>query len=248
MDGLLRSRGGDLWGIVNGIDNEEYNPATDPHLYERYDTQRIGVKYANKRALQNRLGLPDRDVPMIGIISRLANQKGLDLISVAMEELISKDIQVVVLGTGEGRYEELFRHMAWREPHKVSANIFFDDDLARKIYASADMFLMPSFFEPCGLGQLFAMRYGTVPIVRKTGGLADTVHHYNPDTGQGTGFVFENYDAGGMMWAVNEALRAYRTGPDYWGRIVHNAMTADFSWAKSAEKYVALYEKLRDAQ
>ncbi|MDR1532875.1 MAG: glycogen synthase GlgA [Clostridiales bacterium] len=247
MDGILRSRAGDLYGILNGIDNDKYNPAADPRLYACYDTKRIGAKYANKRALQKHLGLPDRDVPMIGIISRLANQKGFDLISVAMEELISKDIQIVVLGTGEGRYEELFRHMSWRAKDKVSANIFFDDDLARKIYASSDIFLMPSLFEPCGLGQLFAMRYGSVPIVRKTGGLADTVSHYNPNTGQGTGFVFEDYNASGMMWAVNEALRAYRMGPDYWGRIVYNAMSADFSWNKSAEKYVELYEKLKES-
>lgn len=246
MDGMLRARKDDLYGILNGIDEVANDPATDKRLYEPFDIHNLVGKKNNKRALQAQLNLPQRDVPIISIISRLVDQKGLDLIAVAMEELISKDIQLVILGTGDGRYEHMFSHMAWRVPDKVSANIFFSEDLAQKIYASSDMFLMPSLFEPCGLGQLFAMRYGTVPIVRNTGGLADTVTHYDAETNTGNGFVFQDYDAYGMMWAVNEALQAYNQGEAHWNRIVKNAMSCDFSWKKSAEQYIELYQKLKD--
>jgi len=241
LDGVLREQSGKLYGILNGIDNQANDPAT-ANIPKNYSARGLSGKKQCKYTLQKKLGLPESDVPMIGIVSRLADQKGLDLIAVASDELASMDIQIVLLGTGEGRYEQLFRHMAWRAPDRISANITFSDDLAREIYAAADMFLMPSLFEPCGLGQLFAMRFGTVPIVRHTGGLADTVTHFDPETKKGNGFVFRDYDAYGMMWALRQALTAY-AGSD-WKTVVRNAMKCDFSWDKSAERYIELYQQL----
>jgi len=246
MDGILRERSDKLFGIINGIDvgYKKNDPATDPDIVN-FTTKSLDKKKENKKLLQKQLNLPLSDVPMIAIISRLVDQKGFDLIYVAMSELISMDIQLVVLGTGDGRYEHLFKHNAWHYPEKVSANIFFDNKLAKQIYASADIFLMPSLFEPCGLGQLFAMRYGTVPIVRRTGGLIDTVTHFDEQTGEGTGFMFDDYLASGMMWAVHEAVRQYND-KDNWEKIMKNCMLCDFSWDKSVEKYITLYEKLKN--
>ncbi|MDR1638120.1 MAG: glycogen synthase GlgA [Clostridiales bacterium] len=244
MDGLLRSRSDKLFGIVNGVD-AKVTTENNTHLYKNYSIDDLDSKKYNKRKLQEHLGLPVTDAPMIAIISRLVDQKGLDLVAVAIDDLMSRDLQLVVLGTGDGRYEHLFKDWAARHPQKLSANILFDNDLAQKIYAGADMFLMPSLFEPCGLGQIFAMKCGTAPIVRKTGGLADTVTHYNESTGLGTGFIFDDYVASGMMWAVKEAIKIYNK-PKAWKKLVHNAMTEDFSWGKSAEKYIELYESLRD--
>lgn len=250
MEGLLRKRGEHdkrLFGILNGIDTEHNNPATDPRLFVNYDINNvIENKRENKRQLQNLLGLPQWDVPMIGVISRLADQKGFDIVSIILEELMAKDLQMVVLGTGEGRYEELFRNFAWRYPEKLSTQITFDDQLAQRIYSGSDIFLMPSIYEPCGLGQMFAMRYGTIPIVRKTGGLADTVQHYNGNTFEGNGFIFEDFVASGLMWAIDQALGYYRT--PHWPFIVKNAMSQDFSWNKSAKEYVELYRWLKSEQ
>lgn len=248
MEGLLRKRGEHdqrLFGILNGIDTIQNDSATDPRIFVNYDIDNaLEKKLENKHQLQRLLGLPEKDVPMIGIISRLADQKGFDIVSIILEELMSRDLQMVVLGTGEGRYEELFRNYAWRYPEKLSAQITFDDQLAQRIYAGSDIFLMPSIYEPCGLGQLFAMRYGTIPIVRKTGGLADTVHHYNSHTFEGNGFVFEDFVASGLMWAVNQALEFYST--PHWPIIVKNAMSQDFSWDKSAKAYIELYQQLKE--
>jgi starch synthase len=244
MDGLLRGRGseGRLFGIINGIDIEQNDPATDPRIFTHFDHKRVHLKKENKHNLQAELKLPIGDMPLIGIVSRLVEQKGFDIISIALEELLHKDVQVVVLGTGEGRYENLFRSWAWRMPHKLSANITFDDYLAQRIYAACDIFLVPSVYEPCGLTQLFAMRYGAVPVVRKTGGLADTVRHYHPETREGNGFLFEDYVASALMWALNAALYYY--GTDDWPVIIQNAMEGDFSWEHSAEEYIHLYRKL----
>lgn len=245
LDGLLRSRSHQLSGIVNGIDYENNNPKTDRRICYNFDADKLEKKVKNKTELQKRLGLPVReDVPMFAIISRLVDQKGFDLIAAVLDQLMHRDIQIVVLGTGDGRYEHLFKHMAWLHSDKISANTLFDERLAQKIYAASDFFLMPSLFEPCGLGQLFAMRYGTIPIVRKTGGLADTVLHYNYETQMGNGFVFEDYLSSGLMWAINEALHAYYNKPVL-EQIIRNAMNSDFSWSKSAEKYIELYEDLR---
>ena len=246
MDGLLRKRGiedGRLFGIVNGIDTAEYNPETDSRIYVNFTKDNLENKRAGKHRLQESLGLAVSDAPMFSMITRLAEQKGLDIVALVMEELMSLDIQLVVLGTGESRYENLFRDYAYRFPHKVSANITFDNTLAQQIYAGSDMFLMPSVYEPCGLGQLFALRYGTVPIARKTGGLADTIQHFNRETGYGNGFLFEDYVASGLMWAVREALAAYHS--PHWAMLVGNAMSLDYSWDNSAGEYIELYEKIR---
>ena len=246
MDGLLRKRGKDerLFGIVNGIDTAVYDPETDPRLFVNFGKDTPDKKRENKHRLQEALGLTVCDAPMFSMVTRLAEQKGLDIISLIVDELMTMDIQLVVLGTGEGRYEELFKSYARRYPHKVSANITFDSTLAQRIYAGSDIFLMPSVYEPCGLGQLFALRYGAIPIVRKTGGLADTVWHYNRGTGQGNGFVFEDYVASALMWAVKEALDVYGTAD--WEALVKTAMSGDFSWDSSAEEYIALYQKIMD--
>ena len=248
MDGLLRMRGeneGRLFGIVNGIDMKVNDPATDPRIFANYDSSNVlEIKGENKKKLQAQLGLPQLDVPMVGIVSRLANQKGFDIIAVSMDEILSKDLQFVLIGTGEGRYEELFKYYAWRYPEKISAQITFNDQLAQRIYAASDIFLMPSVYEPCGLGQMFAMRYGTIPVVRKTGGLADTVRHFGPESLDGNGFLFEDFVASGLMWALNQALAYYKT--PHWPLIIKNAMAGDFSWDKSARAYVELYKELRD--
>ncbi len=244
MDGLLRAYNHKLYGILNGIDVGDYNPETDPHIPFHFNSQSMEKKKEAKHALQKELGLPESHAPIISIVSRLADQKGLDLVAVALEELMGMDIQLVVLGTGDGRYEHLFKHMAWRFPHKLSANIYFSEPMARKIYAASDMFLMPSLFEPCGLGQLIAMRYGTVPIVRQTGGLRDTVTHFNSCTREGNGFVFNDYVASGMMWAVHQGLQTYWNAPDDWQQVVSNAINSDFSWKASALRYAQLYESL----
>ena len=249
MEGLLRKRGehdGRLFGIVNGIDMNLNDPKTDKRIFANFGASNVlEKKKENKRSLQATIGLPQNDVPMVAIISRLANQKGFDIISVCLDEILSKDLQFVVLGTGEGRYEELFKNYSYRYPDKLSAQITFNDQLAQQIYASADIFLMPSIYEPCGLGQMFAMRYGAVPVVRKTGGLADTVKHFGPNALDGNGFMFEDFVASALMWALNQALSYYNT--PHWDMIVQNAMAGDFSWDKSALAYVDLYEFLKNS-
>jgi len=245
LDGLLQKRGtedGKLWGITNGIDVAENNPEIDPCVYVNFNADSLDKKRENKHKLQEELGLPVGDMPMFSMITRLAEQKGFDILAVIMDELMRMDIQLVVLGTGDARYEDMLRHYAWCNPQKVSANIRFNATLAQRIYAGSDMFLMPSVYEPCGLGQLFAMRYGTIPIVRKTGGLADTVQHFNEKTGKGNGFLFEDYVASGLMWAIKEALKVY--GTPGWEAVVRNAMSGDYSWNKAAGEYVKMYKKI----
>ena len=246
LDGLLRARSGDLRGIVNGIDYDDFNPTTDRQIVNPYDAANFRKeKVKNKHALQQELGLKvdDRKM-MIGVVSRLTDQKGLDLIAYVMDELCRDDIQLVVLGTGEERYENMFRHFAWKYNEKVSANIFYSDALSHKIYASCDAFLMPSLFEPCGLSQLMALRYGTIPIVRETGGLKDTVEPYNEYESRGTGFSFTNYNAHEMLNAVRYAQRIYYDKKREWNKMVDRAMAADFSWHVSAAKYQEMYDWL----
>ena len=243
MDGLLRKRGlidNCLYGITNGIDIIANNPETDNRIYKTYND--LKGKKINKAKLQEELGLPVSDVPLFGMVTRLAEQKGLDIITLIMEELMSMDIQFVVLGTGEYRYENMLKNFAARFPEKLSTNITFNDTLAQKIYAGSDIFLMPSVYEPCGLGQLFAMRYGTIPIVRRTGGLADTVKEFKPTTKEGTGFCFNDFVASGLMWAIKQSLDIYET-PD-WEIIVKNALKSDFSWGKAASEYIDMYKKV----
>lgn len=244
VDGLLRARSHQLVGIVNGIDYDVYNPQHDEYIFMPYTWRSTKRKNQNKIKLQEHVGLPiNPDVPVLAIVSRLVEAKGLDLIAHVFEEIISQDLQLVVLGTGESHYESMFQVAAYRYPEKVSANIFFDDALAHKIYAGADMFLMPSQFEPCGIGQLIALRYGALPIVRETGGLKDTVQSYNQYTGEGNGFTFANYKAHDMLYTIRWALGLYGD-KQVWESIVKNAMKNDFSWRQSAKQYVQLYKTL----
>ena len=246
LEGLLNARSRDLRGIVNGIDYEEFNPETDKYIVKPYNAVNFRKeKVKNKRALQEELGLTvdDRKM-MIGVVSRLTDQKGFDLIAYVMDELCRDDIQLVVLGTGEERYENMFRHFDWKYSDKVSANIFYSEELSHKIYASCDAFLMPSLFEPCGLSQLMSLRYGTVPIVRETGGLKDTVEPYNEYESRGTGFGFANYNAHEMLAAIRYAEQIYYDKKREWNKIVDRAMAADFSWEVSAKKYQEMYDWL----
>ncbi len=246
LDGLLQARKGDLRGIVNGIDYNEFNPETDAHIVKTYNAVNFRKeKVKNKRALQQELGLCQDDRKMmIGLVSRLTDQKGLDLIAYIMDELCQDDIQFVVLGTGEERYENMFRHFDWKYGDRVSANIYYSDALSHKIYASCDAFLMPSLFEPCGLSQLMALRYGTLPIVRETGGLKDTVEPYNEYENTGTGFSFVNYNAHEMLNTIRYAEHIYYDKKREWNKMIDRAMAADFSWHVSARKYQEMYDWL----
>ena len=244
LDGLLYARQNDTVGIVNGI-GDEWSPKTDPFIFQNFTEKTLAKRKINKTELQKELNLPvDENKMMIGIVSRLTDQKGFDLIAYAMERLCEGGFQIVILGTGDEHYENMFRHYAWKYPDRVSANIFFSNELSHKIYAACDAFLMPSRFEPCGLSQLISMRYGCLPIVRETGGLKDTVIPYNEYTGEGTGFSFMPYNADDMMTVVNYAMRTYYDNPEAWTKLVKNAMSQDFSWNVSADKYIALYEEL----
>ena len=246
LHGLMYERSNDLRGIVNGIDYETFDPQNDTYIVKNYNAQNFRKeKIKNKKALQKQLGLrQDEKKMMIGIVSRLTDQKGLDLVDYMMEELCQDDIQLVVLGTGEERYENMFRHYDWKYGDKVSANIYYSEELSHRIYASCDAFLMPSLFEPCGLSQLMALRYGTVPIVRETGGLKDTVEPYNEYEGTGTGFSFTNYNAHEMLATIRLAEKIYYNKKREWNKIVDRAMAADFSWDVSANKYQEMYDWL----
>jgi starch synthase len=244
LEGVLARRQSFLTGIINGIDVETWDPHTDPFLTKNYTWRSLQRKVENKVALQAELGLTqDPHVPMMGMVTRLVRQKGLDLVAHVLDEILQLNLQLVVLGTGELEYEEMFRHFAGKYPERVSATIGFKNDLAHQIYAASDLFLMPSLFEPCGLGQLIAMRYGSLPIVRETGGLKDTVQAYNEGTGEGNGFSFTNYNAHDLLSTVQQAVGLYELGDEGpWKSIVARAMRADFSWRQSAEKYKELYE------
>lgn len=244
LDGLLRERSYALKGIVNGIDYDEFNPETDKFISKYFSTNTLEDKGDNKLALQKELGLPvNKDVPMIGLVSRLTNQKGCDLIVNIANRLLQRNVQLVILGTGDYNYENHFRGLQELYPNKVSANIKFDNGLAHRIYAGSDMFLMPSLFEPCGLGQLIALRYGCIPIVRETGGLKDTIHPYNKYTGEGNGFSFTNYNHNDLMVVIELALATY-DNKEVWKSLMIQAMNSDNSWNKSAEEYKELYEEL----
>ena len=246
LDGLMRSRANSLRGIVNGIDYDEFNPETDPYIVQKYNAKNFRKEKAkNKKALQEELGLPvDEKKFMVGIVSRLTDQKGLDLIQGVMDELCNDNMQLVVLGTGDERYENMFRHFAWKYPGKVSAQIYYSEPMSHMIYAACDAFLMPSLFEPCGLSQLMSLRYGTVPIVRETGGLKDTVEAYNEYEKTGTGFSFCNYNAHEMMHTVRYAEQIYYDKKRDWNKIAERAMQKDFSWKNSAKQYEDLYNTL----
>ena len=246
LNGLLSARHFDMQGIVNGIDYTTYNPQTDSKIYMNYDASNFRKKkYVNKERLQEELGLEvDKKKYMIGLISRLTDQKGLDLINAVMDGLVDEFTQLVVIGTGEPQYENMFRHYAWKYPNRVSANICYSDDLAHKLYAAADAFLMPSRFEPCGLTQMISFRYGTVPIVRETGGLKDTVQAYNEYDNSGDGFSFTNYNADEMLQVINYSKHIFYDRKRQWNQMVDRGMANDFSWNASKFRYEGLYNYL----
>lgn len=248
LEGVLQFRRSALSGIINGVDYNAWNPATDPHLPRHYDTSswREG-KAACKAALQKELGLPPlADVPLIGLIGRLADQKGFDLLAQVMQDwLRSRNVQWALLGTGDPQYHELFTTLAQRHPQQLAARLTFSEPLAHRLEAGADLFAMPSRYEPCGLNQLYSLRYGTVPVVRATGGLADTIVDATPqaiEQRRATGFAFREYSSLALSEALDRALEAYRQ-PDAWRQIVEAGMRQDFSWARSAREYVSLYQQ-----
>jgi starch synthase len=246
LDGVLRDRSADLYGVVNGIDDAVWNPATDREIAKVYTADDLAGKSACRAALADEMGLDVDNGPIVGIVSRLASQKGLDLVLEALPRLVDTGFHLVLLGSGEQRLEAAFTRAAAAHGGRVAIRLGFDDGLARRIYAGADMFLMPSRYEPCGLGQMIAMRYGTIPIVRRTGGLADTVTEVKPARRTGTGFGFTDPTPGALGAAAIRALAAYRE-PGLWRQLIRNAMAEDFSWQNSAKEYVALYRKAAKA-
>jgi starch synthase len=251
FDGVIRARREALVGILNGIDIDEWNPASDPYLPASFDATRLEGKAASKRALLQLFGLPTDEAtlarPVVGMVSRMVDQKGLDLIAAVAADLPSLDATFVVVGTGEPKYQDMWASLARWRPDRVSAFIGFDERRAHLVEAGADVFLMPSRFEPCGLNQMYSQRYGTVPVVRAVGGLVDTVRPYNPRNGQGTGFLFASYSPGAMLQALGDALAAF-PNKKLWTRLQKNGMKADFSWARSAAEYVRVYKRVMAAR
>lgn len=246
LDGVIREYQDKLSGIVNGIDYDIWNPKTDKNIDQNYDIKSIDKKVLNKTKLQEEYGLPvDKDIPMIAICSRLTSMKGFDLIRYILDELLQEDIQLVVLGTGDYTYEEMFKYFEWKYPNKVAARIYYDGDESHKLYAASDLFMMPSISEPCGISQLIAMRYGSLPIVREAGGLKDTVTPYNKYTGEGTGFSFENINAHELLFATKSALDLYKNDKKAFNKLINNAMAEKNDWEESSKKYIDLYEKIK---
>jgi starch synthase len=242
LDGVLAKRSDDLYGIVNGIDYTEWDPARDASLAKRYDALRPAGKAACKEALLTSLGLPFPGVPLIGMVTRLVTQKGLDILIEALPEMMALGVQLVILGTGEEPYHRSLTDAAARYPQQMRVLLRYDERLAKSIYAGCDLFLMPSQYEPCGLGQMIALRYGTVPVVRKTGGLADTVLDYTSRTGRGTGFVFKAYSAKALVACLRRALALYGKEKK-WTALMRSCMRQDFSWERSAGEYMKVYRK-----
>jgi len=242
LEGVLVNRARDLTGIVNGIDSRNWDPARDHDIPKTYSAARLAGKALCKKALQALIRMPGTDGPLIGMVTRLADQKGLDILTEALPEIMSLGVQLVILGTGDEKYHRILSNAAGRYSKKMRVLLRYDDSLAKNLYAGCDMFLMPSRYEPCGLGQMMALRYGTVPVVRRTGGLSDTVADYNPKTGRGTGFLFDEYSAPALIACLRRALEVYRDG-NKWKRLMRNGMNQDFSWERSAEEYVKVYKK-----
>ena len=248
LDPLLRERKDRLYGILNGIDIAEFNPATDERITATYDAFSLERRPPNKRALQELSQLPvSAETPLIGIISRLTDQKGFDLLDQIAVPLVEQGIQLVVSGTGDQHYHSMFQRLAARYPRQVAVHLTFSTEMSERIYAGSDMLLMPSRFEPCGVTQMLAMRYGSIPIVRTTGGLADTVQNFDPITNTGNGFSFARYDPFQFFAAVVRALEVYRF-PNVWQELMQRAMCSDYSWDASAEQYVALYRRAQELQ
>jgi starch synthase len=244
LAGLLRERTGKIRGILNGIDTADYNPANDPMIFAPFSGEDLSGKKQNKAGLQAMLGLRVADdIPLMAMVTRLVDHKGIDLVIRVLDEFMTESLQVVVVGTGDQEYENFFRAKQAAYPGRIHAAITFNPDLAHKVYAGADLFLMPSQTEPCGLSQMIALRYATLPIVRETGGLSDSIQGYNEITGKGNGFSFTNYNAHDMLYTIRRALMFYRQ-PQHWTRLMANAMNSDFSWDRSAGEYEGIYRSL----
>lgn len=244
LDGLLRVREDTLSGILNGLDYTIFNPSNDRFLEHHFDADSLEGKLACKRDLQKECGLEERDVPLIGMIARLSTQKGLDLIERVLGDMMRSDVQMVFLGKGDRRFVDMLNWANWRYPKRIHARIELDEGLAHRIYAGADMFLMPSQFEPCGLSQMIALRYGCVPIVRETGGLKDTISPYNMYTDEGNGFSFANYNAHEMLFTVEHAVKYWYEDQQMWRRMMLRGMAERFDWQKPAKAYLALYKRI----
>ncbi|NOX37492.1 MAG: glycogen synthase GlgA [Calditrichaeota bacterium] len=243
FENILASRKKDLYGILNGVDYSVWNPETDKYIPVKYDSKTLEKKSGNKKVLCDQNGFAfSEDIPLLGMVTRLIEQKGIELVLEAMDELMKRNLYMIILGTGEEKYQKALEKFARKYKKKLAVHFKFDERLAHLIEAGADMFLMPSKFEPCGLNQMYSLRYGTVPIVRETGGLADTVKDFDPETGKGNGFTFKEFSAAAMLEAIDRALAIY---PDRktWTKIQKAGMRADFSWQVSAKKYLKLYEK-----
>jgi starch synthase len=245
LDGELRARGEALTGILNGVDYDEWNPASDRYIPHNYDSSDLTGKLWNKRALLDLLRMPaPPDTPLVGMVTRLTQQKGVDLLFDVLPELLAtRELRFVALGSGEPRYEEFLHGLQRRFPGRATFYSGYSEELAHMIEAASDIFLMPSLYEPCGLNQMYSLKYGTVPVVRHTGGLADSVRHYDPATGQGTGVVFNDFDAPAARWALTTALDWYYQ-PTLWRRLVLNGMSQDFSWDRQGAEYQRLYERI----
>ncbi|MCX7747095.1 MAG: glycogen synthase [Clostridia bacterium] len=241
MEGVLKDRVKDLFGITNGISYDKFNPSEDPRIFKNYGADNYLDKKENKTALQKDVGMPVKDVPMFGLISRLTDQKGLNLILDIADQMLKEDIQFVLLGEGDPYYQDAFRNLSRKYPDKVKTFIEFNAALAQRIYAASDIFLMPSRFEPCGLGQIISIRYGTIPIVRATGGLADTIIDYDKDNKNGNGFSFNEFSSKELLKTFERALKLYKKKPQEWSELVKKVLGLDFSWNQPAEKYMMLY-------
>ncbi len=240
---ILLNRKDKLFGIVNGIDYKDYNPKTDPGLEKNYDFSSLSNKLENKKHIQKYFGLPLKEkTPVLGMVTRITEQKGFDLVLNIIEDILKLDIQFVIMGSGDKTYENFFRKIQKKHPKKVGIHLEFDAFKSTSVYAGTDMFLMPSRFEPCGLGQLISLRYGSIPIVRAVGGLADTITDFNPKTKKGNGFIFSSYDSKALLIAIVRAVEAYKY-PDVWNELVKKGMQQSFSWEIPAKKYLALYRK-----
>jgi starch synthase len=249
LEGVLRDRSATLAGILNGVDYKEWSPQTDKFIASNFSPSDLAGKAKCKQDLLSVFGMPNADpkTPVLGIVSRFAAQKGFDLIAQVMDRLAREEIILVVLGNGDKVYEEMFVRLSRQFPHKIALKIAYDNVIAHKIEAGSDMFLMPSRYEPCGLNQIYSLKYGTVPVVRATGGLDDTIEHWNSRTGKGTGFKFADYTGEALLMTIREALRAFQDQTS-WQALMRNGMTKDFSWNASAREYVKIYERVRQLQ
>jgi starch synthase len=244
LEGVLREEGGHVFGILNGIDYAQWNPEVDEFIAKKYSAGSMGGKYECRKDLLKEFGINASDTtPIIGIISRLADQKGFDIISEAIEELAVLDLRIVLLGTGDEKYHKIFSEIKEKYPDHFGIKIAFNNVIAHKIEAGSDMFLMPSRYEPCGLNQIYSLKYGTVPIVRATGGLDDTIENFNTESTNGNGFKFNDYNAGALLDTIKRSIRVFRD-KKLWNKLMQNGMSQDFSWQNSAEKYIQMYKKI----